>query len=250
MSDDSEQEGAIIADTGGVHTISYISNTHLKSADFFVQQASDIERQYPDRDSLLDSGSMSQNSYKSYCTSAIINSMAFLEATINEICSRMIYIGEQSYPGIKDERFWQAMNHSTVVEKLFGKHPSTIEKYNNMLSMLDKNKISTGEDPGQSVKCVTDLRNAFIHFEPKSVRVVGKRETDGEYGFETGMRNRFDLNPYTGDGNPFFPDQCQSRGCAEWSVKKTLAFAGEFFERLGVDRPYEPMLDYIEVTPS
>lgn len=248
MSDDSKQTGAKIGSTGGVHTTTYISNEHLKAADFFVEQAADIEDKYPDRDSIYSSDEIDNHAYRSYCTSAVINTMAFLEATFNEIYSKMKEMGEQSYPKIKEQRFWRVMN-SPVTDELFGRKKSTVEKYNNMLSIAMNTEISTGKDPGQSVECLRELRNAFVHYVPENVKIVGKTQTGGEYGFETGMQGRFDLNPYTGDGNPFFPDQCQSRGCAEWGVKKSLAFTDKFFSRMDVDRPYEPMLNYMEIDP-
>lgn len=246
-SDERGNEGSR-SSSGSWSTISYISNNHLKSADFFVQQAECIENKYPNRESLPRSGDMSYHAYVSYSTSAIINSVAFLEATINEIQSKMKRMGEQSYPAIEEEFLWKVMD-SPLVEELFGRQTATIEKYNNMLSIANENEISTGKDPGQSVEAIRELRNAFVHYTPEDVEISGKSQTNGEFGFETGLQGRFELNPYTGDGNPFFPDQCQSRGCAEWAVKKSLSFAESFCSRLGIDRPYEPMLEYIEIKP-
>lgn len=246
MSDDFESEGSRIGITGGNTRVTmFISPDHLQAADFFIQQAKDIENTH-DNESIPQTGEMSKAAYRSYCTSAITSVVAFLDSTINELYVAMSNVGGEQRYSVDDSRFWE------LIESDIGKsarNASVLGKYNNMLLLAGKDEISLGEDPGQAASYVCWLRNKYMHYEPKDVEIVGKTETGGEYGFEESLRNRFDLNPYTGDGNPFFPDQCQSRGCAVWSVKKSLAFTEKFFERMGIDRPYDVMLEYMEIGP-
>ena len=247
MSDDFEIEGSKIGiAAGNTRVTSFISTSHLQAADFFLQQSKDIEDAH-DNDSIPQTGQMSKAAYRSYCTSAITSVVAFLDSTINELYVNMSGPGgEQHYPQINDSRFWGLID-SDVGET--ASRDSVLGKYNNMLLLAGKNEISLGEDPGQAARYVCWLRNKYLHYEPKNVEIVGKTETGGEYGFEESLRNRFDLSPFTGDGNPFFPDQCQSCGCAEWSIKRSLAFTEEFFDRIGIDRPYDDMLEHIEIDP-
>jgi hypothetical protein len=46
-------------------------------------------------------------------------------------------------------------------------------------------------------------------------------------------------NPFTNQGNPFFPDRCLSHGYTVWAWETALAFCDEFFQRLGVKPPYD-----------
>lgn len=44
--------------------------------------------------------------------------------------------------------------------------------------------------------------------------------------------------PFTGKGNPFFPDRCLSHGCAVWAWNAALSFCDEFFDRVEVQPVY------------
>lgn len=248
MDDDSRGDVGSFRKSGeGMSTIQFMSVEHIQHANFFIQQAKDIESEYK-TESPPSTGKMSKAAYRSYCTSAVINTVAFLEATINEMYSMMVKIGSQEYPEIEDDLFWLLIDEN-ITDDLFERVP-TLKKYNNMLQFAKKNEMNSGEDPYQSVHYVTEIRNNFIHYVPESVKVGGRRMTNDEYGFEGNIRQKFELNPFVGDGNPFFPDQCQSRGCAEWCIDKSLTFTDEFFERMDIDPPYEYVVESMEIRSS
>jgi hypothetical protein len=55
------------------------------------------------------------------------------------------------------------------------------------------------------------------------------------------LQGKFNLNPLTGAGNPFYPDKCLGHGCAEWAVNSSIKFVDEFFEKLGST----PVFDHV-----
>jgi hypothetical protein len=79
------------------------------------------------------------------------------------------------------------------------------------------------------------LRNSLVHFKP---RWQSGDSTDKLS--ERLLQKHFVPNPFTSDGNPFFPDRCLGHGCTKWAWTAALKFADEFFRRLDVEPAYEP----------
>jgi hypothetical protein len=77
------------------------------------------------------------------------------------------------------------------------------------------------------------LRNALVHFNPRF------RTSEDDKALAEKLRSKnLRPNPFTGGGNPFFPDQCLSHGYARWGWDSALSFVEESYTRVGVTAPH------------
>jgi hypothetical protein len=89
-----------------------------------------------------------------------------------------------------------------------------------------------------------EIRNYLMHYRREWViirkgRVPDEGKETRAEKFEKMLKNKFPENPLAHKNLPFFPDKCLGHGCAEWAVTNSLAFTGEFFEKLGLPAPYD-----------
>lgn len=120
------------------------------------------------------------------------------------------------------------------------KRSTMFEKFELALELNAKPKLSRGTSPYQDTKLLVDLRNALVHYEPETIfNFSNNAERQGaEHEFKKKLRGRFELNRQTGVGNPFYPDKVLGAGCARWAVASAVAFADDFFEKLGIPSMY------------
>jgi hypothetical protein len=63
---------------------------------------------------------------------------------------------------------------------------------------------------------------------------------DVEHKLSRQLSGKFDDNTLMrGSGNPWFPDKCLGHGCCAWAVRSVIAFADDFFGRIGVEPNYQ-----------
>jgi hypothetical protein len=97
--------------------------------------------------------------------------------------------------------------------------------------------MDKGAAPYQDAWLLVQLRNALVHYKPEWI--IGAAPVAVRHEFEKKLANKFALNPFTGAGNPFYPDKCLGHGCAKWSLMSSIAFINEFYVRLGMSAPYD-----------
>lgn len=114
-----------------------------------------------------------------------------------------------------------------------------LEKYEIALELNGKPPPCKGRWPYQDAKCLVELRNALIHFEPETIVSRATGEEAEIHKFEKRLRGKFTENPLTGAGNPFYPDKLLGAGCANWAVQSAVAYTDHFFGLLGVTPTYE-----------
>src|SRR3546814_369824 len=169
--------------------------------------------------------------------SSVIVSTAFLEATINELFSdcadahsteRIAALQTKHLMG----RLWEKGIPRTAAYPI-------LDKYEIALELNDKSPIDSGTNPYQDVKLLVELRNALIHYEPETIVGHSGHEVPKLHKFQKRFAGKFDANPLTGAGNPFYPDKILGAGCAKWVVKAAVAFTDEFFQRLRISPTYD-----------
>lgn len=211
----------------------YLSISHLSAATLFSKSCQDIESSA--KTTPFDSQERRQ--HNAYAVSSVIVSTAFLEATINELFSdcadahgtdRIAALQAKHLMG----RLWKKGIPRTASY-------SILEKYEVALELNDKPPIDTGINPYQDVKLLIELRNALIHYEPETIVSYSGHEAPKLHKFEKRFTGKFDINPLTGVGNPFYPDKLLGSGCARWAVNAALAFTDDFFQKLGISATYE-----------
>ena len=173
--------------------------------------------------------------------SAIFSSVAFLEANINEFFESCIS-NDRIVNSVSDRYHlaFVALNDDEVPKKL--KLP-ILSKYNSTLKILELEEFEHSAQPYQDISLVVRLRNMLTHHDPEEVTTdIEIGESFGVTGnqlIEKQLRNKFSTNPFTGLGNPFFPDKAISAGCAAWAADSALEFVDDFYERVEILPDYQ-----------
>lgn len=219
----------------------YFSIQHIRAAALFTRKAKVFEMEYTALDNfqnkIMYTGN-NQSEQRAYITSSIFHSVAFLEASINELFSDAYdnFIGK-----LKDLN----KNTITLMARMWNRGiPRTakyniLEKYNIALDMADKKTLDCSSNPYQDCSIIIKLRNSLIHYEPEWFYLPDRHGVfpDTEKKLLKELKNKFQLNLIFPPGNPYYPDRILGYGCAEWCVKASIDLYLKFFEKLGI-KPY------------
>jgi hypothetical protein len=183
--------------------------------------------------------------HRAFVVSSIIMSIAFLEATINDLienvsddsfahkiplCSKL---GSKKLDLITEK--WSDNSRNGLGQK------EIFSKYDFLLSLCNKKKFTKGIEPYQSANLVKDLRNSLVHAKPSTSTICS---TNTNYlkphEFEKKLKaKKFSLNPFAEPDYSFFPDKVLSAGSARWAFLSCLSFADRFFKEIEIKCPYE-----------
>lgn len=222
-----------------IRSRTYFSINHIYSAALFTRLSYNIEKNYGGQFS-----SKLNSEHRSYVTGAIFSAVAFLEATINEF---YMDISDESLTkdGSKIKQQLEQKDIKMISNlwkrKIFDRQVPILDKYQIALILLGKPTFDQGSNPFQDSHYLTRLRNALIHYVPEWITNFSDINEVDPHKFEGMLKGKFNLNPLTGAGNPFYPDKCLGHGCAEWAVKSSIKFVDEFFEKLSAT----PIFDHI-----
>jgi hypothetical protein len=203
-----------------------------RSAGLFVRLAAEQEA--------ADDGSGRQ---RPYVTASILLSMAYLEASINEVIAESSLEASLLFLTLTPERRSRIASLESLALTRKAQF-SAMDKANLVLIATGLEPVPTGISPGQDVLLLAQLRNELVHGEPSWVPLLAVEVENGaivqkpvpaaeRHKLEKRLTGRFELAPGR-FGRPFLPDQCLSAGCAAWSLQVASAFVREFFAKLGV----------------
>lgn len=212
------------------------STQHIRAASFFSRKAYEIEESILGFQDLFNWDLKIE--YKSYVTSSVFLSVAFLEAIINEF-----------YSDVADDVVMSLSDHLdpkkiSLLKGLWTQDvPRTaafrvIQKFEIALLICELEPINKSQIQYGDINALIQLRNALIHYEPEW-SIIHSDEKFNEKKMIAKLKNKFSLNPFTAEGNAFFPDKCISHGCAEWAVKNVISFVDDFYSKIGIQPPYE-----------
>lgn len=219
----------------------WYSNDQALAATFFSRSANELEESppqpSPDETSRgLTYAEEAQKRHRAFTTASIFASVAFLEACINELFASVehdnLEVGGR-LPSVERMRL--------VEMRIYLARLPALDRFQAALRLLGKQPFDRGGPPYQDAALLVRLRNALVHYEPRW-RPAGSEVSASidESGLTKALASkRFTANPFTGAGNPFFPDQCLGHGCTSWAWESALALADAFSGRLGVKAPYE-----------
>lgn len=161
-----------------------------------------------------------QRESRFHATGAVIVSVAFVEACINEFIHKRI--NEEGLDIIHKYG-------GTRVERL-----RIHEKYELMLALYGRNQFDTGGQIYENFKHVQDLRNILVHHEPEFdlLSANAPQQRMGQ------IYHKFDENPFYLGSGLFFPYRCMGFGCAKWAIESCLGFTEYFYSQLDGDTPY------------
>lgn len=238
----------------------YLSIGHLKNAAHFTRLTGEIER----RERFV-RGAIKP--HDAFAMGAVLSSGAFVEAAVNEVYADaaddshpwevMRMIGE-GYAERMPEELRTALSGLWNTRTWRMRTP-TLEKYQVALGFAGAQRFDAGAAPYQDVKLLTKLRNALVHFEPSSHHEGISEPTR----LERSLTGKFPLNPLVAypEGSrpddpvvPFLPNRCLGHGCALWSLRSSVAFTREFFDRIGLEARHggglaEDALMYASMSP-
>ena len=216
----------------------HLSVTHFKNARIFRDKAKRIEAIYNNEPS-SEVPQIDKEEHKAYCMNSIIGSVTFLESFAKEFAADLeddqnrVDNGKdpQHVPEIDASHRQAIVNEPNLSNRLDNASPPI--KYNVYLDIIGENEFDRSSDPLEPALVLTQLRNELVHYTPQWLEGGAPKDyTEDEYGFEEDLRGRFDLNPLMPSGNPFFPDQCLSYGCAEWALRYARALVYHFSNRV------------------
>ena len=196
-----------------------LSDYLAASGALFARNAHAIEQKYARAPS-----EMRLMEHHSYCIGAVIASVAFLEASINELYLEAIDRNPQTFDA-NHQRLARLMEHEWIT---IGGHP-ILEKYQRALGLGLKSPFPQGENFYQAVDALIRLRNALVHDKPE-----WDTELKVHLNLEERLGKRFAHNPFVDPKKAFIPYRCLGHGCAAWSVTTALEFDHTFRERLGL----------------
>jgi hypothetical protein len=218
----------------------YYSIQHLKSSYLLIEESQRIESSDL---SLLEGIEKVELSSRNlaFVTGAIFSTIAFIEASINELLSdisqnddRVKTLPKDNKKAIKD--LWDKEDRGSL-EKW-----STLKKYQKTLELLDKEKFDEASELFENVSLLVELRNTLMHFKPEwnSIHSPYLSENENQHKLTSKLEGKFELSVFfKNSGNPFFPSKCMGYGCAEWSLKNAVIFVDEFYRRIGIKPNYD-----------
>jgi hypothetical protein len=173
--------------------------------------------------------------HRAHVLSAIVGSVAFLEATANEL-----FQDADDRHGITDDGYLVPLDEATVgamaawwqgTDGLRGMN--VLGKWELLLVCAGKHALNRGAAPYQDAQFVVRLRNAVVHYRSENV------SADSTHDMEAWLRGKFDDSRLmVGSGNPWWPDHCLGHGCAAWATRSAVAFADRVSDELGLRPNY------------
>lgn len=162
-------------------------------------------------------------------SATVLLTTASLESYINEVWSD----GKKSLPELSDDIRKQLFE---LLEK-----KSTLEKFQSTLRIKGAPLFDKGAPPYQDTHALIELRNALVHFKPE-----WHDEQKHHKELEKQLKGKFEINPFAGSNDVFFPPQCMSYGCAKWAVLSAQSFVTEFSNRVHLENKYLKFLERID----
>lgn len=227
-----------------------MSNTFIKIALYNIDKARQIEtKKYKNQNTK----EKAIEEHMGHVVGALFSSIAFLEATINEIFIRCVN-KTNMYPNMTDKQkeimgeYWKEINSNwkknqdkyrdirKILEKvekpIKGNRilpPTLINKYKVALIITSKESYNGDNSIYKNINLVRNLRNSITHyvpdFENKKIQIM-----------VADLKNKhFQLNNLIGNKSiyTFFPHKCLSYSCAEWAYNSCIDFVNDFYNRMG-----------------
>jgi len=197
----------------------YLSIHHAKSAAHFARAAKAI----------INENSSSKSEIGTNVGASILSSVAYLEASINELFSEAEKDSNKWLLNV-DERSKKLLKTLSTIESI--DRASILEKYDIFLVAAGFEPIPKGDNVSQNVKSVISLRNNITHYKASwldsgSKELMRKGSSyKGEYWQNL---NKLIYGRDFGDK----PHCWQQANYAEWALKSSIDFVDTVFKTLG-----------------
>jgi hypothetical protein len=229
----------------------HLSPNHIFSAFHLAKLSQEVEKHGNQHNK------MTREQHRSFVIGAIFSSVAFIEASINELYSAAADAHFHT-PKLEPE-LKQRLSALWILEN-FRRTARTLEKYQCALQLAGKKIFDIGMNPYQDAKNLIDIRNALIHFIPRASPIQAEPDVEiplDEFGRR--LQGKFPENPWkpqyalihTGPESekatwPFFPEGCLGSGCAQWAATSALNFVDDFFAALDLKWYYDHLREELK----
>ena len=208
-----------------------LSRHHIISAHHFSRSAERIE---------LLGGDVPQDEkwmYRAFVTAAVLSSVAYLSASINELYLEVRKLSHPGEPHVRREldllvEAWPRISRVQV-----------LQRYQLALAVADADQYNPARMPYLDADNLIRLRDALLSYDAEWDDERGKHHT-----LESRLANKFDPSPLVSSRRPWFPDRCLGAGCAKWAVETVQVFTNDFYSRMAL--PGRPLVGGEETEPS
>ena len=178
-----------------------------------------------------------QREHRSFAAASILASVAFLEASVNELFASTKHENLREVGASLQPSDRTALTAAT--EMLSGNR--LLDRFQLALLLLRRPAFDIGAQPYQDAVLLVRLRNELVHYTPQFRSGASSEPTlSAEAKWLRCLESkRFSINPFTGEGNPFFPDKCLCHGCTMWAWNAAVTFCDSFFNEIGVTPMYD-----------
>ena len=218
----------------------YLAGTELQGAAHFGALAEQVEKSHQ-----APTPQARFTQHRVYVIGAVMLAVGSLEGTINEL------LGDAAeHPGGRAAQLPDGVRERLSCASTLDSvdRAAVLDKYQVALLVAGKSGFDPGQQPYQDAALLVRLRNALVHYRPEWTVTIGwEKEVEK---LEKQLRGKFQVNPLTGAGNPFFPDRCLGSGCAKWSATTAATYLNHFHERIGLPSPHSPIEGWLAGTPE
>jgi len=194
-----------------------LSRHHIFSAYHFAKSAEKIEEHGGDVP-------VSEKwQYRAFVTSAVLSSVAYLSASINELYLDVRKLSQDGGPQVRRELdllvdAWPRISRVQV-----------LQRYQLALSVADADQYNPMRMPYCDADGLIRLRDALLSYDAEWDDERGKHHT-----LEDLLKKKFPPSPLVSSKRPWFPDQCLGSGCARWAVETVQLFTNDFYKRMSL----------------
>ncbi|MBW3570601.1 MAG: hypothetical protein KY467_05805 [Gemmatimonadetes bacterium] len=215
----------------GIGLYTFYSIQHFQSAGYHAGRAKRLEQRYKGEVT----GRMLP-AIRAEAGSAIFASVAFLEATANELFAEALQTGggELRSRAADELEAVSQLGLMTAVERA-----SLQEKFEFLLIGARLEPLKRGEQPAQNVDTLIGLRNGLMHYKASwldwGTDNMIRKESLAKSKLGRGIRGLFPARAHS-EGHS---DYWLGAGSARWALQSALHYADEIFRRLDVTPIYD-----------
>lgn len=214
-----------------IATRSYLSTHHLYAARYAAEAAAELEAGYTGPRPAFNIR------LRGLVLSAVIESVMFLEAAINEVFQDAAdnqpgYINQLDARSLKLlTAFWHATNKGRT---------RTLDKYDWALEVCGHERFDSARSPYQDAALLIDLRNYLVHYRPENIGHGSESNLIKKLSQGLSSKKFRDnaLMPSNG-ATAWFPDSALGAGCAEWSWRSARTLVDQFAATTGLILNYQ-----------
>jgi hypothetical protein len=192
---------------------------HLLAARQFADQARVLEQR-----GLARISPAGLDRHRSYVSAAILASVAFLEASINDLYVELEELNESDGAGPPNRmlarlpQVWPAIERSPI-----------LYRYQLALVLADAERFHESRAPYADADSLIQLRDALVQHIPDRQAERRRRRR-----LERRLQNRFPSSALARAPGPWFPHRCLGAGCADWAVRTADQFSDAFCQRMSI----------------